>query len=103
MASKGSKSEVIPAELPILQGPGFDWDLAQVDEAQAQGFYTRGVDALTHGNTNSTRIAPTVRTRPPVTAFASGRRNRDGSRVGRNPEANAAVWAPHDGRWTIPM
>ncbi|MCL4521351.1 MAG: hypothetical protein M1415_07175 [Firmicutes bacterium] len=46
MGSKGSKSEVIPAELPILQGPGFDWDLAPVDEAQVQGLYTRGVEAV---------------------------------------------------------
>ena len=46
MAPKGSKSEVISAELPILQGPGFDWDLAQVDEAQVQGLYTRGVEAV---------------------------------------------------------
>ena len=61
------------------------------------------VSASTHGNTHSTRIATTVRSRPPVTAFASGRRNRDGSGVGRNPEAHAAMWAPHDGRWTIPM
>ena len=46
MASKGSKSEVTPAELPILHGPGFDWDLAQVDEAQVQGLYARGVEAV---------------------------------------------------------
>ncbi len=46
MASKGSKSEVIPAALPILHGPGFDWDLAQVDEAQVQGLYTQGVEAV---------------------------------------------------------
>ena len=46
MASQGSKSAVIPAELLILQGPGFDWDLAQVDEAQVQGLYTRGVEPV---------------------------------------------------------
>ncbi|MCL5063705.1 MAG: hypothetical protein M1600_01240 [Firmicutes bacterium] len=46
MGSKGSKSEVIPAELPILQGPRFDWDLAPVDEAQVQGLYTRGFEAV---------------------------------------------------------
>jgi len=46
MASKGSKSDLIPAELPILQGPGFDWDLAQVDEAQVRGLYARGVEAV---------------------------------------------------------
>ncbi|MCL4520003.1 MAG: hypothetical protein M1415_00200 [Firmicutes bacterium] len=42
MASKSAKSDIIPAELPILHGPGFDWDLAQVDEAQVQGLYARG-------------------------------------------------------------
>ena len=46
MASKGSKAEVTPAELPILHGPGFDWDLAQVDESQIRGLYARGAEAV---------------------------------------------------------